>query len=166
MYKRRLLILLALALWVLMILPIVYLVYGISFFPILGKATFTFFSFVTSKYADGLFTTTIEYALLSAAVAVLLALVYAWIVGRSNVPGKRILELLPILGLSLPLIVKAYAYIILFNPVSGIINAVLKDLFGSFAPVFDIYSFLGMILLTGLGAVPFSYLVILQQSNQ
>ncbi len=161
MYKRRLLILLALALWVLMILPIVYLVYGISFFPILGKATFTFFSFVTSKYADGLFTTTIEYALLSAAVAVLLALVYAWIVGRSNVPGKRILELLPILGLSLPLIVKAYAYIILFNPVSGIINAVLKDLFGSFAPVFDIYSFLGMILLTGLGAVPFSYLVIL-----
>jgi iron(III) transport system permease protein len=151
----------SLVLFVLLLIPVFYLIIGASFFPEIGQPTFTFLQFVTSKNAAVLVSNTLEFSISHAAIAVALAIVYAWLVARTDIPGKRIFELLPLLGLSMPLLVKALAWTFIFDPRVGIANTLLNSLFGTAAPIFNIYSMGGLIFAGAMGAIPIAYLIIL-----
>lgn len=164
MYKVRALVAFSIVVFLLLVLPIAFLVIGTSVFPELGGTAFSFLSFIsggTNPSALSLIATSLEFSLSHAVIAVALALVYAWIVTRTDLPLKRFFELLPILGLTMPLEVKAFAWVFLLNQNSGILNAISTSLFGPSAPVFNINSMAGLIFVAALGGIPLSYLIIM-----
>jgi iron(III) transport system permease protein len=146
---------------VVFLVPIFYLVYGSMFFQI-GGATLTLETFVnvmTSPKTGYLLVNTLVFAGGGALLATLLATAYAWIIVRTDVPAKRLLELLPILPLTMPFLVKAFSWIFLFSPHNGIVNLLFEQVFGV-KSVFNIYSMLGMIFAIGVGGLPLAYLTI------
>ncbi len=161
MYAVRWLLVLAIILFALLILPVIVLIFGVSFFPVIGATTFTFASFVTSPYARGLVASSLEYAIPSAVFAVVLATIYCWIVAKTDIPAKRFFEALPILGLTMPILVKAFAWEFLLNPANGILNLISRTIFGTYAPIFNVESLAGLIFVTAVGGVPLAYLLIM-----
>ncbi len=161
MYKVRWIFLLAVAILVVLLFPIISLIVGIISFRQIGAATFSFQSFISSSYALGLTVNSLEFSIAHAAFGIALAVFYTWVVGRTDIPWKRFFEILPILGLTTPIEVKAFAWIFLSDPHVGILNVLSKSLFGSWAPVFDIYGMGGMIWAGLTGAVPLAYIIIM-----
>lgn len=146
---------------VIFLVPIFYLVYGSMFFQI-GGATLTLETFVnvmTSPKTGYLLINTLVFAAGGATLAVCLATTYAWIIVRTDVPGKRLLELLPILPLTMPFLVKAFAWIFLFSPHNGLVNLMLEQVFGV-KSILNIYSMPGLIFAIGTGGLPLAYLTI------
>jgi len=96
-------------------------------------------------------------ALLGTALGALLA----WIVARTNTPGKTLVELLPLYPILMPPIMKNIAWILLLSPRSGILNGMLKQFFGIETLVFNAFTMAGMIWVFGLACVPLGYLFLL-----
>jgi len=96
-------------------------------------------------------------ALLGTALGALLA----WIVARTNTPGKTLVELLPLYPILMPPIMKNIAWILLLSPRSGILNGMLKQFFGIQTLVFNAFTMAGMIWVFGLACVPLGYLFLL-----
>jgi iron(III) transport system permease protein len=161
LYAVKWLLVLAIILFAFLILPVIVLIIGVSFFPVIGAATFTFASFITSSYAQRLVATSLEYAIPSAVFATVMATVYCWIVARTDIPAKRFFEALPILGLTIPLLVKAFAWEFLLNPEIGILNLISRKVLGAYAPVFNVESLAGLIFVTAVGGVPLAYFIIM-----
>ncbi|MDG6998174.1 MAG: iron ABC transporter permease [Nitrososphaerota archaeon] len=108
-------------------------------------------------YDDAIWTT-IYPAAVGTAIALTMGTAYAWIVQRTNVPGKRILSLLPFLGLTQPGEVRAIGLVFLFSPQIGSINRLFMSTFSVSFPLFNIYSNNGLILAHAAGGLPFAYL--------
>jgi iron(III) transport system permease protein len=115
-------------------------------------------------YADpgtvDLFINTIIYVGGSAALGIVMAVALAWLVERTNMPGKILLYAGVPMTLAMPGMLQAMAWVLLFSPRIGFINHWLKDLFGAGAPVIDVYTLTGMIFLEGLRLVPTAFLML------
>jgi len=85
----------------------------------------------------------------------------AWIVARTNTPGKGLVELMPLYPLLMPPIMKNIAWILLLAPKSGILNGMLEQFLGITYPVFNAFSMLGMVWTFGIACVPLGYLFLL-----
>lgn len=85
----------------------------------------------------------------------------AWVVARTNTPGKTLVELMPLYPILMPPIMKNIAWILLLAPRSGILNGMLQQFFGIDTPVFNAFSMAGMIWVFGLACVPLGYLFLL-----
>jgi iron(III) transport system permease protein len=103
---------------------------------------------------------TVEYALGAASLALILASIMAWTVTRVQIPGKRVLRMLPLLSLALPNLIKDIAWIELYSPRSGLVNVFLQQVVGVHGP-FNIYTMWGMIAVTGTYVTPIAYLILL-----
>lgn len=103
----------------------------------------------------------IFYAAGSAALGTGLGALLAWIVARTNTPGKTLVELLPLYPILMPPIMKNIAWILLLAPKSGILNNLMQQLFGIEQPLFNAFSMAGMIWTFGLACVPLGYLFML-----
>jgi iron(III) transport system permease protein len=104
---------------------------------------------------------TLEFSIVSAIFTTIFATLYAWFIARTDIYGKRFLELLPVLGLSVPLLFKAFAWSYLLNPNAGIINTILNDILGRGVLNFNIETMGGLIFVQSFTNVPLAYLVIL-----
>ncbi|HEY6199985.1 MAG TPA: iron ABC transporter permease [Candidatus Binatia bacterium] len=115
-------------------------------------------------YADAgtidLFINTIIYVAGSAALGIVLAVALAWLVERTNMPGKIFLYAGVPTTLAMPGMLQAMAWVLLFSPRIGFVNAWMKDLFGPGAPVIDVYTLEGMIFLEGVRLVPTAFLML------
>jgi iron(III) transport system permease protein len=85
----------------------------------------------------------------------------AWIVARTNTPGKALVELMPLYPILMPPIMKNIAWILLLAPKSGILNGMLDQYLGVSTPIFNAFSMAGMIWVFGLACVPLGYLFLL-----
>jgi iron(III) transport system permease protein len=103
----------------------------------------------------------ILYAAGSAVLGTGLGALLAWIVARTNTPGKALVELMPLYPILMPPIMKNIAWILLLAPRSGILNNMLQQFFGIDTPVFNAFSMAGMIWVFGLACVPLGYLFLL-----
>jgi iron(III) transport system permease protein len=72
----------------------------------------------------------IIYAAGASALGTGLGALLAWIVARTNTPGKTLVELMPLYPILMPPIMKNIAWILLLAPRSGILNGVLEQFFG------------------------------------
>lgn len=155
-------LILSLLFLVIFTIPVFYLIYGSIFFKLGNVPTATwqdFLNMITSPLTGSLLLNTVVFAVFGGLLAVTFATIYAWIVHRTDVPGKRILGLVAVLPLTTPFLVKAFSWIYLFSPNIGIVNIVFHQLFG-IGPVFNIYSMYGLILALGTGGMPLAYLTI------
>ena len=71
-----------------------------------------------------------------------LAIGFAWLIARTDMPGRGVLSICCWLAIFLPALPLAYGWIFLLDPRSGFINTVLNGLFG--VRPFDIYGFWGI----------------------
>ncbi len=103
----------------------------------------------------------ILYAAGSAVLGTGLGGLLAWIVARTNTPGKALVELMPLYPILMPPIMKNIAWILLLAPKSGILNNMLRDFFGIEQQIFNAFSMAGMVWVFGLACVPLGYLFLL-----
>ena len=103
----------------------------------------------------------VVYAAGSALLGTVVGAFLAWIVARTNTPGKALVELLPLYPILMPPIMKNIAWILLLAPRSGILNGMLQHFFGIETLIFNAFTMAGMVWVFGLACVPLGYLFLL-----
>ena len=103
---------------------------------------------------------TLQYAVGSVTIGVLLAFGIAWLVERTDLPGKALVRTMMYSWMAIPPVVLAFGWILLGNPGNGIINVVVRALFGVEGAAFTIYSMSSMIVITGLAIAPTAFSMI------
>lgn len=95
----------------------------------------------------------------SAAFATVLGTALAWVVARTDTPGRRILELSALVPFICPPFIGALAWTLLGSPSTGLLNQWIAALTGV-ERVFNVYSLAGMVLVIGLYTAPFVLLIV------
>jgi iron(III) transport system permease protein len=155
--------LLTLLLSVLVILPLFWLTYY-SFRSDTGKG-FTFDNFValvadpTLVKAYGL---AIGMALAVGILSCIIATPMAWLVARTDLPGRRIIRMLVTASFVTPPFLGAIAYEILAAPNSGIVNIIYRYIFDldSSAYLVNIYTFSGLVFAIACFTFPFVFTLV------
>lgn len=89
------------------------------------------------------------------------AVILAWLVERTDIPGRLwIFASIP-LSLAVPGILQAIAWVLLLSPRAGFLNQFWMQLSGSTTPLIDIYSLWGMMFVEGLRLVPTAFLMMI-----
>jgi iron(III) transport system permease protein len=144
------------------IIPLFFMLYG-SFVPTFTSTHYTLTyiiqAFTASRSVSVLFNT-FEYGFGASFLSIGLATPYAWLVARTDVPGKRLFRTGGISRITIPLLGEAFAWIFLFSPTIGLINVGFDRLFGVTFTLFNIYSIWGLILAWGIGGIPFAFLAL------
>ncbi len=143
------------------VLPLVYLVIK-AFFP---EGSFTFEVFkrlYTYPMNLGALSNTLIAAAATMVLGTLLAFPLAWLVGRTNLYGKKFFRSLFVLTYMVPPYLGAMAWLRLLNPNVGTINVILRTLFNlSDAPgPLNIYSLGGMIWVLTTFYYPYAFITI------
>ena len=143
------------------VLPLVYLVIR-AFFP---EGTFTFEVFkrlYTYPMNLGALSNTLIAAAATMVLGTLLAFPLAWLVGRTNLFGKKFFRSLFVLTYMVPPYLGAMAWLRLLNPNVGTINQLLRAVFNlADAPgPLNIYSLGGMIWVLTTFYYPYAFITI------
>jgi iron(III) transport system permease protein len=92
-------------------------------------------------------------------IAVIWGVVLAWLVTRTDVPFKGLIEILMPIPFFIPALFTAFAWIMLANPTTGVINQAAMKMFNLQSAPFNIYSYGGMIFVMAIGSTSFVYLL-------
>jgi iron(III) transport system permease protein len=103
----------------------------------------------------------VVYAAGSAILGTSIGAMLAWIVARTNTPGKTLVELMPLYPILMPPVMKNIAWVLMLSPKSGILNNMLQQYLGIDYLVFNAFSMPAMIWVFGLSCVPLGYLFLL-----
>ena len=105
-------------------------------------------------------TTTLALSCCVAALAALTAAPLAWVVARTDMPGRRVARVLMTASFVTPPFLGAIAWEILAAPNSGILNRLWRDLTGAADPLFDVYSFGGLVFVISCYTAPYVFVVL------
>ena len=103
---------------------------------------------------------TIEIALAKTIPSLLLAVLLAWIVARTDTPWRGKLEVMISLPFFIPPILTAMAWAMLGNPQVGLLNTLWKSMTGATVSPINIYSFGGVVWHMIQYSTPFLFLFI------
>ncbi len=123
-----------------------------------GNWTFKNYAHLFTNESLPLLLNTLIYATFSTGLALVVGVLLAWLVTRTDIPLKRLWEQATLAIYFVPLLIAAVAWGVLFSPRIGIVNSTTQDLF-SFI-LLDIYSLHGMIIVGALYKVPIIYLFV------
>lgn len=104
--------------------------------------------------------TTFLFAVGSAAGALSIGIVMAWLVERTDLPARGLVRVMIILPMATPPMLLAIGWVMLLSPRTGFFNDVLQWLFGLDGAPFNIYSLGGMIFVEALSLVPSTFLIL------
>ena len=104
--------------------------------------------------------TTLALSFSVATIAGLAAAPLAWLVARTDMPGRRIARVLMTASFVTPPFLGAIAWEILAAPNSGILNRIWRDLSGASEPLLDIYSFGGLVFVISCYTAPYVFVVL------
>ena len=113
----------------------------------------------TDPATYALFYNTGVYVTGATAFGITMAAVLAWLVERTNIPGKIWIYAGVPLTLVLPGLLQAMAWVLLLSPRIGFINTFLIDTLGLGIEPINIYSLGGMIFVEGFRLVPTAFLM-------
>ncbi|MDP2645152.1 MAG: iron ABC transporter permease [Desulfobacterales bacterium] len=148
----------------LVLVPFVFLMYGSFFTPAFKgqPPQFTFNNYIkayTDSGSYGLLRNSLYFAIGHTMLAVLLGTFLAWVTERTNTPGKNLVSLLAMVPLIIPSMLEAIAWIFLLSPKIGLINLAITALFHIEKSPLNIYSYAGMMWVSGLHWSPFVFLM-------
>jgi iron(III) transport system permease protein len=118
-------------------------------------------SYLTSSTTYREFGTTVLIAVGSSLVALVIGGTLAWIIGRTDVPFRRVLMWLPAAPLLLTPLMRDTAWADLYSPTTGMVNSFLEHHLGLHSAPFNAYSIYGVILALGLFMYVLSYVLLL-----
>lgn len=105
-------------------------------------------------------TNTVELSLMVMIASVIITFPLAWLVGRTDLPGKKGFRTLLVSSYMIPPYVGAIAWVQLLNPSVGYLNSIIKWLFHLEQAPFDIYTFWGLAWVLTLFYSPFAFITI------
>jgi iron(III) transport system permease protein len=103
---------------------------------------------------------TVFYTTGATAFGITLAAALAWLVERTNIPGKIWIYAGVPMTLAMPGMLQAMAWVLLLSPRIGFLNRGAQSLFGLEQAPLNIYSLEGMIFIEGLRLVPTAFLML------
>lgn len=128
-----------------------------------GPGAFSLANF-SEAYTDSHILRLLANSAIYAAGTALLTLVMgggiAWVVERTDAPGRAIFHGLALLALAIPGLLTTMAWMLTLSPNIGWVNGVLQRAFGFRTAPFDIYSMPGMIWALASHAFPLAYLLL------
>ncbi|NDA46254.1 MAG: iron ABC transporter permease [Alphaproteobacteria bacterium] len=130
--------------------------------PIDPSASYSFDHYIkvfSDPFVYKVLLNTLGFALTTLVVSLSFGLLCAWLVERTNLPGKSILYTLMTIGLLLPGFATAMGWLFLMHPRIGVINAWMKSLLGIDFPLFNITSIIGMGWVEGLSLTPVAFIM-------
>ncbi|MEI7429003.1 MAG: iron ABC transporter permease [Betaproteobacteria bacterium] len=83
---------------------------------------------------------------------------FAWLVTRTDLPFKKTMKLLFLVPFMLPAFIGALAWKMLLSPRAGYINRFFMETLGFDSPIFNIYSYAGIILVETMYLFPFVFI--------
>ncbi|MGE4340233.1 MAG: ABC transporter permease [Pigmentiphaga sp.] len=104
---------------------------------------------------------TVSLAAVKTVLSIILAVLLAWIVARTDTPGRRTWEVLITLPFFIPPILTATAWGMLGNPQVGAINLLWFWLTGAETPLINMFSYGGVVWHMMQYSVPFIFLFVL-----
>lgn len=141
------------------VFPLIYLLVR-SFFP---NGSFTLNGF-KRIYSYALNWSALKNTITSAGLAmifgVLLAFPLAWLVGRTNMYGKKFFRTLFVMTYMVPPYVGAMAWLRLLNPTVGNLNVFIQKIFGLSQAPFNIYTMGGLVWVLTTFYYPFAFITI------
>src|SRR4051794_8608262 len=99
-------------------------------------------------------------SLLVSFIACIVGIALAWLLARTDLPAKGLMENSVIAPLYLSPFVGALAWLILASPNAGLLNVLARDLFGATGPVLNVMTATGVILVMALYNVPYAYMTV------
>jgi len=148
----------AVALVVLVVLPLLWLLYG-SLKGEQGLSLGHFGEVLSGRlYVNALLNSLILGAWTSL-FSLVIGLVLAWAVSRTDVPAKRFIQATATASYLLPPFLTAIAFTYLFSPNAGLINVLMRDVLGLPSLTFNIFSMTGLVIVTVMHTFPFVYLL-------
>lgn len=96
-------------------------------------------------------------------VSFALSITFAWLIERTDLPGRGVLFVVIIASIGLPNVIAGIAYALLLNPTNGLVNIFLRNLLGMDADgtgPLNAYTLPGMIFVQGITLVPITYLLV------
>ncbi|OZI48951.1 ABC transporter permease [Bordetella genomosp. 5] len=94
----------------------------------------------------------------TAVLATLLGVPMAWLVARTDLPGRGTVRVLVLAAFITPSFIGALGWILLAAPNSGWLNQLLRPLFGGESPL-NIYSMWGAVFVCAVYTVPFTFTI-------
>lgn len=82
----------------------------------------------------------------------------AWVVVRTNAPGRRALRILALAPMAIPFLTAAIGWVGLFSPRIGVVTQWLAEI--GYGGLIDLYSLPGIIVVAGLTGISLPYLLI------
>lgn len=146
------------------VVPLVFLIYGSFFTPIVGgvAGTFTLQNYVhayTDRSTIPILLNSLTFAVGTTLVAFVIGTAIAWMTERTNTPLRGLFFAMSVIPLVIPGILFTLSWIFLLSPRIGLLNQWLARLLPLRAPPFDVYSMGGMIWVEGLHWSPIVYLM-------
>jgi iron(III) transport system permease protein len=89
----------------------------------------------------------------------IIGLLLAWAVSRTDVPFKPFIQATATLSYLLPPFLTAIAFTYLFSPNAGLMNVLMRDVLGLPWLTFNIFSMTGLVIVTVMHTFPFVYLL-------
>jgi iron(III) transport system permease protein len=160
--SRPIFIVLALVLGLLVILPLFWLAYY-SVLDQNGQFSLANFSaLVTDPTLRRPFLTALGMALGVGALSCMIATPLAWLVARSDLPGRTAIRALVTASFVTPPFLGAIAWEILAAPNSGLINVAYRSLFGleAYEYLVDIYTFTGLVFAIACYTFPYVFTLV------
>lgn len=88
------------------------------------------------------------------ALSVLIGAPMAWLVARTDLPGKGVIRTLTVAAFVTPSFLGATAWVILAGPNAGLVNTLYRSLTGAEGPLVNIFSMTGLVFVTSLYTFP------------
>ena len=149
------------------ILPIFSLVFGAfslarlpNDFSLNNLGFANFYAVWVEQRIDKVLWNTAIYVAGSTIFGVGIAVILAWLVERSDMPGKMWVYAGVPLAIAVPGILHSITWVLLMSPRSGFLNRGYMYLFETREPLFDIYTMGGLIFAEGLRLVPVAFLML------
>jgi len=114
----------------------------------------------TDPTTFAVFVNTAWYVVGSTAVGLSLAVLLAWLVERTDIPGKIWIYAAVPMTLAMPGMLQSMAWVLMLSPKIGFINKTLMTGFGLTEAPLNIYSLGGMVFVEGLRLVPTAFLML------
>ena len=149
----------------LLILAPLIVVFWLSFFEgsLLDPVThYSFNNYVkvfTEPFTYKVLWNTAGFSLIALAVSFFFGLPAAWLVERTDFPGKTVLLTLMTVGLLIPGFAVAMGWLFLLHPRIGVVNQFLQDVFGFADAPLSITTITGMGWVQGLNLTPVAFIM-------
>jgi len=149
----------------LLILAPLVVVFWLSFFegslldPVTRYSFNNYIKVFTEPFTYKVLWNTAGFSFIALAVSFLFGLPAAWLVERTDFPGKTILLTLMTVGLLIPGFAVAMGWLFLLHPRIGIVNQFLQDMFGFADAPLSITTITGMGWVQGLNLTPVAFIM-------